>query len=389
MAGSAGGATAGRMSWLEPTKGVAMFMVVAYHVILYLQSAGVDAMLGRARAAFELFPMPAFFLITGMFAARQAQFSFPALWRRRLLPILYLYVFWSVARSLFTFFVPGMDLGFGEEAATPPEQLPLILVWPRGYWFLYALLLFTLLRWLTARLPVWVQVAGSAVVSTLFTTGLVDTQNIGWNRVGALFFFFVVGAVWSRQIRGLVARARLVHVLVAVVVFGAVTGMILLGLRWVPFLVLIGQVAVVAAGILVCTRLVGLRFLQVFDTLGVNSLKVYLLHLFVLAVLVAPLPLLEPETWPRWVAVILQVVYTVVTAVAALALGRLSSRVRWLYAPPAFLRPSARVARRSGGAAGDDRRGSADDRPAAAEDVGDAAYLDQPTEPVTSRKDLR
>ena len=91
--------TTGRLAWLEPTKGVAMFMVVAYHVILYLQSAGVDAMLGRARAAFELFPLPAFFLSPGC-SPRGRRSPFRALWRRRLLPILYLYVVFSVIRSL-------------------------------------------------------------------------------------------------------------------------------------------------------------------------------------------------------------------------------------------------------------------------------------------------
>lgn len=386
MAGTAGGATAGRLAWLEPTKGVAMFMVVAYHVILYLQSAGVDAALGRARAVFELFPMPAFFLLTGMFAARQAQFAFPALWRRRLLPILYLYVVFSVIRSLFTYLVPGVDLDFGEEAATPPAELPLILVWPRGYWFLFALFVFTLLRWLIARYPGWAQVAGSAVVSTLFSTGLVDTQNIGWNRVGALFFFFVVGAVWSRQIRDFVARARFVHLVAAVAVFVVVSALVLLGLRWVPFLALIGQVAAVAAGAMVIAHLVGWRLLRVFDTLGVNSLKIYLLHLFVVAALVAPLPLLDPEGWPRWLAVTVQLVYTVVVAVATLALARLTSRFRWLYVPPAFLRPSGRGAHGA-------RRGpeppATHNAEAAQHAVGDVPPDERSVPPATISKDSR
>ncbi|MCF6736932.1 acyltransferase [Blastococcus sp. KM273129] len=387
MSGSAGGATAGRLAWLEPTKGVAMFMVVAYHVILYLQSAGVDAMLGRARAAFELFPMPAFFLLTGMFAARQAQFSFPALWRRRLLPILYLYVVFSVIRSLFTYLVPGMDLSFGEEAATPPAELPLILVWPRGYWFLFALFLFTLLRWLIARFPGWVQVAGSAIVSTLFSTGLVDVQNVGWNRVGGLFFFFVVGAVWSRQIRDLVARAHLGHLVAAGVVFVVVSVLILLGLRWIPFLALMGQVAAVAAGIMVVARLVRWRLIGVFETLGVNSLKIYLLHMFIVAILVAPLPLLDPEGWPRWLAVAVQLIYTVVAAVAALALARVTSRVRWLYVPPAFLRSSARS---GGGTQGARPLPSADGSAATAQQaVGDAAPDERSAPPATTSEDPR
>lgn len=367
MARAAGdaAATTGRLAWLEPTKGAAMVMVVGYHVTLYLQSAGVDAVLGRARAAFELFPMPAFFLLTGMFAARHARYSFRALWRRRLSGILYLYVLWSVLRSAFTFLVPGMDAGFGELAATPPPELPLILVWPRGYWFLYALFVFTLLRWLIAGLPVRIQVAGACALSTLFTTGLVDTGNLGWNRVGALFVFFVLGAVFSRQIRDLVARAGLVHLAIAVAAFGGVSLLILLGLRWVPLLVLAGQLAAVAAGILVCARPAGRGITGLLAPFGVSSLKIYLLHLYLVAVAVSLIRLLEPE-WPRWIDVAVQLTLTAVAVVGSLFLSRLTSRVRWLYLPPAFLRrhrergnthaEAARRGRRSGMTGGDTRQ---------------------------------
>ena len=81
---------AGRLDWLEPTKGLAIFLVVAYHATLYLPTANVDTLLGRGKILLELFPMPAFFLIAGMFAARHAQTSLSALWRRRLLPLSWL-----------------------------------------------------------------------------------------------------------------------------------------------------------------------------------------------------------------------------------------------------------------------------------------------------------
>lgn len=341
--------TADRRSWLEPTKGLAMFMVVAYHVTLYLQSAGVDAVLGRAKAAFELFPMPAFFLIAGMFAARHGQSSFRGLWRRRLVSLLYLYVLWSVIRTVFYFVVPGLNGELGEIPATDPLALPLILLWPSSsYWFLYALFLFTLFRWLIARLPDWVQLAGSGVVSTLFTSGLLDTQNIGWNRVGALFFFFVAGAVFAGRIRGGVARAGLVQLGLVAVVFVACTGLILLGLGWVPAVVLVGQSAAVAGGILLCARLAGLRPLRILGTLGTHSLKLYLLHLYIIVVAVALIEQLEPA-WPRWVDVLVQLGLVVVAVAGSLGLARLTQRVRWLYMPPAFLRGGGR--RPSGGPA--------------------------------------
>lgn len=338
---------AGRLDWLEPTKGIAIFLVVAYHATLYLPTANVDTLLGRGKVLLELFPMPAFFLIAGMFAARHARTSLSALWRRRLLPLLYLYVVWSVVRTVFYLLLPGLNGGLGGLPADDPITLPLILVWPTSsYWFLHALFLFTLFRWLIARFPVWVQLGGSALLSTAFTSGLVDAHNVGWNRVGGLFFFFVLGAVYSRQIRNLVARARLVHLVVATVVLGATTLLIILGFRWVPFIALAGQMSAVAGGIVLCTYLLRLPGTGFLNAMGRASLKIYLLHLFVIVAATGLIGLLEPD-WPRWIDVLVQLALSVATIFASFGLARLTSRVRWLWAPPGFLRGSSRSAGRS------------------------------------------
>lgn len=327
-----------RQPWTDTTKGLAIVMVVAYHATLYLQSAGVDAVLGRAKAAFELFPMPAFFLVAGLFSARHATYGLRDLWRRRLLSLLYLYLLWSVIRTVFYLVVPGLNGELGEISATDPRALPLVLVWPSSsYWFLYALFLFTLARWAIAGLPAWAQLAGSALLSTAFTTGLVDTHNLGWNRVGALFFFFVLGAVGARQLRGLVERARWPHALAAAAVFAAASLLSVAGLRWVPFLVLAGQLAAVGLGAVVCRELGNRRRFRPLTTAGVSSLKIYLLHLYVIVPAVAVLEVLDPA-WPRWADVGVQVALFLVALGGSLLLARLTGRVRWLYQPPAALR---------------------------------------------------
>jgi uncharacterized membrane protein YcfT len=349
--GPAAASTRSGTAWFEPTKGLAMVMVVAYHSTLYLQSAGVGAVLGRAKAVFQLFPMPAFFLIAGMFAARQAGFSFRQLWERRLRTLLYLYVLWSIIRTLFYLFVPGLNSELGEIPATDPRALPLILVWPSSsYWFLYALFLFTLVRWVVAKLPVWVQLSGSAVVSTLFTSGLVGTGNLGWDRIGALFFFFVLGAVASTRIRKLVAEAGAAQAIAVMALFLVAVGLIAVGLDQVPPVVLVGQTAAVAVGILCCVWLARHRAFSLLSTLGAASLKVYLLHLYIIVPAVALISLLDPD-WPRWADILVQIALTAVTLVGTLQLASLTSRARWLYLPPAFLRrtPRKRSAHPAGG----------------------------------------
>src|SRR3954454_16194295 len=174
----------GRKAWVDVAKGIAIFLVVAYHTSLYLENAGILGMPWILKAPLELFPMPAFFLIAGLLSARTVGFAFGDLWRRRILPMLYLYVLWSVIRFAFYFVLPLGITDIGDLPADSPLSLGLILVWPSSsYWFLYALAIFTLAMWLLRALPVSLHIALAAVLSVLTTSGVIETHNVGWNRV--------------------------------------------------------------------------------------------------------------------------------------------------------------------------------------------------------------
>ncbi len=338
------------LPWTSATKGLAIALVVAFHATLYLQDAGVDVLLGRAKALFELFPIPAFFLIVGMAAASHRRMTLRVLWWRRLLPLLYLYVLWSLVRTAFYLAVPALDGGLGDLPATDPRALLLLLVWPSSsYWFLWALLVFTLARWLIAPAPAWLQLAGSAALSTAFTSRLLDAGNIGIDRVGGLFFFFVAGAVLAAPIKAAVARVRPRDQVVLVVAVAVVTAALLSGLRWVPLLALTGQVAAVALGITLCARLRAGRVRRVLTALGDETFTIYLVHLFLVVPVAALVAASDPQ-WPRWLDAGVQAGIGIGALAGSFALARLVRRVRWLYLPPSWMLP-ARASRTTGGAA--------------------------------------
>ncbi len=363
--------------WATATKGLAIAMVVAFHATLYLQGAGLDVLLGRAKAAFELFPMPAFFLIVGMAAASHRRMTLGTLWWRRLLPLLYLYVLWSLIRTVFYLVVPGLDGGMGDLSATDPRALLLLLVWPSSsYWFLWALMVFTLVRWLIAPAPVWLQLAGSAVLSTLFTSRLLDAGNIGLDRVGGLLFFFVAGAVLAQPIKAAVARVRPRDQLVLLLAIALITLGLLTGLRWLPFLALAGQVAAVALGITLCARLRPGRVRRVLTALGDETFIIYLVHLFLIVPVAALVAASDPQ-WPRWLDAGVQAALGLGALAGSYAVARLVRRVRWLYMPPAWMLPARRTARPTPPPGSTARRASdqqvTDAAPAADADAADAA----------------
>lgn len=330
-----------RREWVDFAKGMAILMVVYYHTSLYLGDIGVENTLGRIKIVFELFPMPLFFLVSGLFGSRITTWSFRDLWRRRLYPLLWLYVVWSVLRMVFYLVVPLANGGLGELPATDPLNLLLLFFWPSSsYWFIYGLFLFTLGAWLLRRVDHRVQVALSAVVGTLFTTGLINTTNVGWNRIGALFVFYLVGTLYSKRIIDFVeqkgARAFLyvtpVFVLLSAVLF-------LFPVRWVPFLGLAAQMAAVAMGILVSRALSRLRFLSFFTICGERSLHIYLLHLYVIVVCITLLRVILPEdrTVIGGFEIPLLLVVMALAVIVSLVITRYLSKIRWIYVPPAAL----------------------------------------------------
>ena len=342
------GAPAG---WSTPAKGLAIAMVVVFHATLYLKDAGVDVALGRGKVGLELYPMPAFFLVVGMAAASHRRLGLGALWWRRLAPLLYLYVLWSLIRTVFYLVVPGLGGGLGELSATDPRALALLLVWPSSsYWFLHALLIFTLVRWLVAPAPAWAQLVGSALVSTAFTSGLVATGDVGWDRVGGLFFFFTAGAVLAAPVKAAVARARPRHLAALALAGLLVTGALLAGLRWLPLLVLLGQVVAVGFGAVACALLPtgpspAALLRRALSALGEETFTIYLIHLFLIVPLAALVGAGDPS-WSRGVGVAVQLALSAAALYGSYLLARQVRRVRWLYLPPAWMLPARRPAAR-------------------------------------------
>lgn len=205
----------GRQGWVDLAKGVAIVMVVAYHALLFLASADVGvAPLGRARLALELYPMPAFFLLAGAMQQRLVTSPWPLVWQRRVLPLVYLLVVWTLVRFAFFTAVPTARAD-GPLSGRDPATLLLALVAPSSvYWFLWALALVTVVTWLTRRHPV-ASVVGAVLVSGAVTSGLLVTGVFAWDRALAFLAPYVVGVHAGPWVLRAVTAMRWRHVAAA------------------------------------------------------------------------------------------------------------------------------------------------------------------------------
>ncbi|MBO3088783.1 acyltransferase family protein [Cellulomonas dongxiuzhuiae] len=342
------GATARRHGWVDLAKGVAIIMVVAYHALLFLETADVGvAPLGRARLALELYPMPAFFLLAGVMQRRLVTTRWAQVWQRRVLPLLYLLVVWSLVRFAFFTALPMVRSDGPPRSGRDASRLLLVLVAPDSiYWFLWALAAVTVLTWLLRRHPV-ASVVGAVLVSGAVTSGLVVTGVFAWDRALAFLAPYVVGvhagpwvvrAVAAMTWRRVALAAGVVLLVLAALVAVPLT-------RRVPGAALLGQAAVLAAALGAAHLLGERRWTRPLRDLGRRSLPVYLVHLYPVALLTIAarqVPALHgtPARGMPLVALV-----TVLSLLASLLVAQvLPTRWRLLQLPASLLRsrPAAR-----------------------------------------------
>lgn len=330
------GTAGARLEWADFARGAAILCVVYFHATLFLNPIGIDQTLGRAKAVFELFPLPAFFILAGVFSARGVrEWSFGTLLKRRVAPLLYMYVLWSVARFVMFAAAPAIPARDTDIPASDPVSLLLLPVLPASlYWFLFALALFEIVAWLVRRAPRWLVVSVAAVLSTAFTSGLLNTSTIAWNRIGALLVFFVVGAFYSAEIRSAVATYTPIRLVIALVAFGAVAGALAFyrPATGIPFAVLVAQCLAVWAAFLASVPLAKLRGLRFVRESGRASLPIYLVHLFAIAPLAWLLSLLSPD-WNALVNILVTVGVSAIAVLCGFGLARLARFAPWLLAP--------------------------------------------------------
>ncbi len=317
-------------------------LVVLWHVTRkdYLAlpwDVGVPVTGAWGRASELLLPvrMPLFFLISGLFAARQVERPWPEVWRRRVAPLAYLFVLWTLVHTLVLQATPGFDTAIADG---PRALLVQLTVTPGNLWYLLALALYVAVARATRSAPHWA-LAGALVLSAVASAGLVPTPG---NRAGLLvnLVWFLLGARAARlPAVGRLSRARPWVVAGVVAAFAVAAGLwqaldadAWFGVR--PLLGLLGILAgVAAAGVLARTP-VG----PAVAALGRRTLPIYVLHLPLVALVHATSGRVVTDGVARSLplAALYPVLVTAAVVLVCLALQRLLEAVgaRWLFAAP-------------------------------------------------------
>ncbi|WIM72207.1 acyltransferase family protein [Corynebacterium suedekumii] len=117
----------------------------------------MDTVAAQINRILDPLRMPLFFLVSGFFSAKVFRFSFADLFQRRLWFFLVPYLVWGPVE---------LWLKFREYHMFDHSPMPALSVYvdqltvgKSMYWFLYALVVFNVILWLTRKLPTWAGIA--------------------------------------------------------------------------------------------------------------------------------------------------------------------------------------------------------------------------------------
>jgi uncharacterized membrane protein YcfT len=324
------GATAGRVDWVDYSKGICIVMVVMMHSVLGVEKAADQTGFMHLVVMFaKPFRMPDFFLISGLFLPVVIDRDWRTHLDRKVVHFAYFYLLWVTIQ--FGFKAPS----FAAETNWPHVGLLYLesFIEPFGtLWFIYLLPIFFVVIKATRNMPaplIW-------GVAALLESAHVAT---GWTAIDefcARFVYVYSGYLFADYVFALSDRAREkpALALAGLALWALVNGgLVAMGLSELPFVSLALGLAGACAIVTIGTLLARAHWLNFLRYCGEHSIVIYLAFF---------LPMAATRTLLLHTGLIhdigmISLVVTVVGVAGSLAIWRiaLALRANFLFERPA------------------------------------------------------
>lgn len=162
-----------RMDWPDVARGLSILGVVLLHVTMTIPGAE-DTFLAELNHFLDPLRMPLFFLVSGFFSAKVLNLTFEQLFKRRLWFFLVPYLCWAPVEMYAQRVEAWVFNGFEMPGAS--YYADKILNSTNMYWFLYFLVWFNLLLWVTRKFPTWMIATLVVVGPWLFMPMFVENE---------------------------------------------------------------------------------------------------------------------------------------------------------------------------------------------------------------------
>ncbi|WP_432511345.1 acyltransferase family protein [Kineococcus sp. SYSU DK001] len=343
-AGAAAPAVAGRgeqVEWLNAARGLAILLVIFHHTVWFAYLTDLaDPRWMLVDAVFNAFRMPMFFAVSGVLTAAVLTRPWRAVLGRRVVPLVWVYVVWTVAVELLE---PALPPGGGPVPGVV-QIASRVLLGDSDAWYLYALVVFAVVAKLTARVPTWVVLGVLTASAVVFGSDLVVPDSYALHSMAMYALFFFAGTRFRGRVLALPrSGVRWWGAAAGAVGFAAIAGAayLVLGSQAlsVPGVKLVLSFAALAAGYLFSVWVVGVAVGVPLTAVGRLTLSFYVTHTLVARLLLlAALAVLPGAAASSALGQLVVPVLLVVATIGAVAVVRVPlDRVPGLFAPPRWL----------------------------------------------------
>ncbi len=228
--------------------------------------------------------MPLFFLTAGLFAHKVTSLPWATVIRRRVLPLAYLYLMWTVLR--FVFFSAFPATAGTDETSSPLNLITALVVPTSGLWFLYALAVYTVLTKALGGIDYRVQLLGA--IALAFTAPSIGGVDWTWGgNMMELFLFFLAGAHLQQMIRAAAASTTMTRLALSGTAFALAYALHVNG-----YITSVGAATITLSAWVCSSASLSHRncrhcgYSPPFRKLGTLTLPVYLMHEVLLGIIV-------------------------------------------------------------------------------------------------------
>jgi fucose 4-O-acetylase-like acetyltransferase len=283
-----------RYKWIDYLKGIAILLVVYRHVLIGIERTGlyVPDYLVKANMVFYSFRMPLFFILSGMFISTSlARMDVPKLVFKKFEAILYPYLIWCFLQVSLQILFSGYT-----NASRSAVDYLYILYHPREldqFWYLPALFNVTLLYIVVKtklKPPAWVQLLVGLLLYFL---------SRSFNQVSMIsdcmefYLFFAIGDIFStflfsKRVQQVGSRVSSLAVVVPVFILVQVYYLqypeeyFLADIRGRIEFIFISLIGCFSMFVL-ALNIENIRLLSFLRVIGYHSLYIYVMHVFVAA----------------------------------------------------------------------------------------------------------
>lgn len=262
-----------RINWVDFGKAMSIILVVFHHAVFRNPEAPLyNETILMINGIFAQMRMPLFFFLSGIFIYKAITSKFRYFFKFRFLHLLYLYVLWSIIRYGVT---TDWEVMFTRGNEDNIFSLATIVIEPPNtLWFIYALLVFLTITWLTSAVPI----ITFAFAMIFFVLSVNGSSYDFIDKVAQFYPFYLLGYFTSDFIKQKATNINWYYSILPLGFFVFMANYQQIAWTSEPLQEFLYGLSGITIGVVLAVLMTKVPWLSWMEYVGKNTLPIYVMH---------------------------------------------------------------------------------------------------------------